>query len=151
MSTPPIDAASFAAQRDQALIRFGAMLQAWRVRNGWTQHTAQQWATAAGFRALTAGNYSKLERGLSGSPSPSTIFQLADLNRRIHAKDWGVVRDRNLRQRIQEATPIVDEQGIPWALQSSGQHRWVCCRFHLTCWRLRSNRRLCSPTPTPLP
>lgn len=114
MTNPPIDAVTFAAQRDQALVRFGAMLSTWRQRNGWTQHTAHQWAAAGGFRTLTAGNLSKLERGLAGSPSPSTIFQLADLNHRIANRDWGAVRDRNLRVKLQDAQPISDEQGQPW-------------------------------------
>lgn len=111
MTNAPLDATTFAAQRDQALARFGAMLQAWRVRNGWTQHTAHQWATSAGFRMLTAGNLSKLERGLAGNPSPSTIFQLADMNARIAGQQWGTVRDRHLRQRIEQAQPIVDDDG----------------------------------------
>lgn len=114
MDPQPRDADSFAAQREQALQRFGAMLHAWRTRNGWTQHTAHQWAIAAGFRALTAGNLSKLERGLAGNPSPTTIFQLADLNHRIAMRQWGPVRSSSLRRRLEGALPIVDEHGAAW-------------------------------------
>jgi transcriptional regulator with XRE-family HTH domain len=104
----------YVSQRDDALKRFGRMLRAWRVRNNWTQYTASQWAKEAGFQAMAAGNLSNIEHGKAGNLRPSTIFQLADLNKRIAEQQWGTVRSRDLRNRLLASTAIVDADGTPW-------------------------------------
>lgn len=104
----------YTAQRDVALQRFGRMLRAWRLRNGWTQYTASEWAKEAGFQAMAAGNLSNIEHGKAGNLRPSTVFQLADLNQRIASKQWGPVKSRGLKDRLLGSEPIVDQDGAPW-------------------------------------
>jgi transcriptional regulator with XRE-family HTH domain len=108
------DGAALVEQQQQAVSRFGVMLRRWREQNGWTQHTASQWAKEAGFKALDAGSLSKLESGKVPHPRNNTFFLLADLNRRIASKQWGVIRSAAMRQRLIAAMPIVDADGQPW-------------------------------------
>lgn len=104
----------YTTQRDDALRRFGAMLRRWRLRNGWTQYTPSKWGKEAGFHAMAAGNLSNLENGKAGNPAPSTIFQLADINRRVATQDWGPVQTRALMDQLQSAAPILSPTGEPW-------------------------------------
>jgi transcriptional regulator with XRE-family HTH domain len=104
----------YAAQREEALRRFGRMLRNWRVRNGWTQYTSSKWGAEAGFPALAAGNLSNIEHGKQGNLRPSSVFQLADLNRRIAFREWGPVRSRSLRDQLEKASPITTDDGTPW-------------------------------------
>lgn len=103
----------YAAQREDALRRFGGMLRRWRIRNGWTQYTPNEWAKEAGFAGMAPGNLSNLEQG-KVSPSPGRIFLLADLNRRIALQDWSGVRSRQLLERLQTAKAIFTPDGQPW-------------------------------------
>lgn len=104
----------YAAEKDQALSRFGRMLRTWRVRNGWTQYTASKWAKEAGFQAMAAGNLSNIEHGKAGNLSPGTIFKIADINRRVADKDWGSVKTRAIRDLLQGSAAIVDDDGRAW-------------------------------------
>lgn len=117
MDQAPHDTASYVEQHQQALRRFGSMLRNWREQNGWTQHTASQWGKDAGFKALDAGTLSKLESAKVPFPRPSTFFQLADVNRRIAAQNWGPIRSSALRERVTAAVPIVDADSRPWGEQ----------------------------------
>lgn len=114
MDQGPKDTASYVEQHQQALRRFGSMLRNWREQNGWTQYTASQWGKEAGFKALDAGTLSKLESAKVPNPRHSTFFQLADVNRRIAAQDWGRIRTGQLRDQVTAATAITDDQGHPW-------------------------------------
>lgn len=104
----------YTAQRDQALNRFGRMLRLWRIRNGWTQYTASQWAKEAGFQAMAAGNLSNIEHGKAGNLRPGTVFQLSDLNQRLATKEWGPIKTRALKERLEESVPIVGDDGKAW-------------------------------------
>lgn len=117
MGHGPQDTASYVEQHQQALKRFGSMLRNWREQNGWTQHTASQWGKEAGFKALDAGTLSKLESAKVPFPRPSTFFQLADVNRRIAAQNWGRIRTGQLRDRVTAAAAITDDEGQPWGEQ----------------------------------
>lgn len=112
--TPWFSTDRYSEQKREALQRFGRMLRTWRIRNGWTQHTASQWGKQAGFQAIAAGNFSHIEHGKTNYVRPGTIFQLADLNQRIAGREWGPVRNRELRERLESSKPITDDHGVPW-------------------------------------
>ena len=100
----------------QAVARegFGRMLRLWRERNGWTQYTAERWGREAGFRTVSSGNISMVEQGKAGDLRAQAHFQLADVNRRIAAKDWGPLKSQEIRQALAEATPIRGDDGQVW-------------------------------------
>jgi transcriptional regulator with XRE-family HTH domain len=93
---------------------FGRMLRLWRERNGWTQYTAERWSREAGFRTVSSGNISMMEQGKAGDLRAQAHFQLADVNRRLAEKDWGAVSSREIRQALEQATPIRGDDGQLW-------------------------------------
>lgn len=103
----------YAAQKDAAQRRFGQMIRRWRLRNDWTQYTFAQWGKEAGFHAMAAGNLSTLERG-KVSPSPATLVQLAEINKRVAQQDWSGVRTRKLLHQLEGSTAILKADGEPW-------------------------------------
>lgn len=104
----------YAAQKEEALRRFGLMLRSWRKQNHWSQYTAADWAKEAGFHVMAAGNLSTIEHGKVANLRPSTIFHLAELNHRVAARDWGPVRTRALLDLLQQSRPITGDDGQLW-------------------------------------
>jgi len=93
---------------------FGRMLRLWRERNGWTQYTVERWSREAGFRTVSSGNISMVEQGKAGDLRAQAHFQLADVNRRIAEKDWGPVKNQEIRKALTEATAIRGDDGQLW-------------------------------------
>lgn len=101
-------------KQEAAREHFGRMLRLWRERNGWTQYTAERWGKEAGFRTVSSGNISMVEQGKAGDLRAQAHFQLADVNRRLAEKDWGRVRSQEIKQSLEQARPIVGDDGQLW-------------------------------------
>jgi transcriptional regulator with XRE-family HTH domain len=92
---------------------FGRMLRRWRELNGWTQYTPEKWAFESGFIVLRHSNLSQLENG-KGQPRFKTFLCLAELNRRLALHDMTGVRSRDLKDQLQDAEPLIDDEGLLW-------------------------------------
>lgn len=104
------------AQREHSRA-FGQMLRRWRVANGWTQYTAEDWSIEAGFIKLGHGTMSELENGKLRSPGLKAFAFLYEVNRRLVAQDWSGVKSPRLRELLIQGRPILDEQGQPWSIE----------------------------------
>jgi transcriptional regulator with XRE-family HTH domain len=105
--------------------RFGRFLLTWRKRSGWSQYEIPKWAEAAGFIGPAIGTVSQLERGKVSTPTMGLFAGLAEVNRRLVAKDYSSITDRKLLDRIQRGLPVLDADGKPWGFD---QFVWA---FHL--------------------
>lgn len=94
--------------------QFGRMLRRWRELNNWTQYTAYKWAREAGFEVMAPSTLSVFENGKAPKPRPESFFALAEVNRRLAAKDFSGVRTRALKDLISQAQPLVDDDGRVW-------------------------------------
>jgi transcriptional regulator with XRE-family HTH domain len=102
------------AKQLEAGQEFGRMLRRWRELNNWTQYTAYKWAKEAGFEVMAPSTLSVFENGKAPKPRPESFFALAEVNRRLAAKDFSGVRTRVLKDQISKAQPLVDEDGRVW-------------------------------------
>ena len=102
------------ARQLEAGQQFGRMLRRWRELNNWTQYTAYKWAREAGFEVMAPSTLSVFENGKAPKPRPESFFALAEINRRLAAKDFSGVRTRALKDLISQAEPLVDDQGQVW-------------------------------------
>jgi hypothetical protein len=93
---------------------FGRMLLNWRRTNGWTQYTACSWAEEAGFDAISYGNLSVIEQGKAGELRQKAFWQLGELNRRIADKDWGPVKSQAIKEKLENAIPLGDNDCPTW-------------------------------------
>jgi transcriptional regulator with XRE-family HTH domain len=102
------------AKQLEAGQEFGRMLRRWRELNNWTQYTAYKWAKEAGFEVMAPSTLSVFENGKAPKPRPESFFALAEVNRRLAAKDFSGVRTRPLKDLISQAQPLVDDGGRVW-------------------------------------
>ena len=102
------------AKQLEAGQEFGRMLRRWRELNNWTQYTAYKWAKEAGFEVMAPSTLSVFENGKAPKPRPESFFALAEVNRRLAAKDFSGVRTRALKDLISQAQPLVDDDGRAW-------------------------------------
>ena len=102
------------AKQLEAGRQFGRMLRRWRELNSWTQYTAYKWAKEAGFEVMAPSTLSVFENGKAPKPRPESFFALAEVNRRLAAKDFSGVRTRALKDLISQAEPLVDDDGRVW-------------------------------------
>ncbi|WP_341886399.1 helix-turn-helix transcriptional regulator [Synechococcus sp. UW140] len=102
------------ARQLEAGQEFGRMLRRWRELNSWTQYTAYKWAKEAGFEVMAPSTLSVFENGKAPKPRPESFFALAEVNRRLAAKDFSGVRTRALKDQISQAQPLVDDEGRLW-------------------------------------
>jgi hypothetical protein len=93
---------------------FGKMLLNWRRRNGWTQYTACEWGTEAGFEVISYGNLSVIEQGKAGELRQKAFFQLEELNRRLDEKDWGEVKAQRIKDLLKDAEPLRGDDDKLW-------------------------------------
>ena len=102
------------AKQLEAGQEFGRMLRRWRELNNWTQYTAYKWAKEAGFEVMAPSTLSVFENGKAPKPRPESFFALAEVNRRLAAKDFSGVRTRALKDLISQAKPLMDdaERGV---------------------------------------
>lgn len=106
---------------------FGAMLQNWRLRCGWTQYTYCDWARQSGntSSAISYGNLSVIEQGKAGELRQKVFWQLWEMNRRISHKDWGeplLITDQLLKDRLATAVSLGDDDCPLW-----GPAEFWCC------------------------
>ncbi|MFM9089450.1 MAG: helix-turn-helix domain-containing protein [Cyanobium sp.] len=99
------------ARQQEAGLLFGRMLRRWRELNNWTQYTAYKWAREAGFEVMAPSTLSVFENGKAPKPRPESFFALAEVNRRLAAKDFSGVRTRALKDQISQAQPLLDDDG----------------------------------------
>lgn len=102
------------AKQLEAGQQFGRMLRRWRELNNWTQYTAYKWAKEAGFEVMAPSTLSVFENGKAPKPRPESFFALAEVNRRLAAKDVNGVRTHALKELISQAQPLVDDEGQVW-------------------------------------
>jgi len=131
-------------RQHQSRPAFGRMLLNWRRRNGWTQYTACSWAEEAGFEMISYGNLSVIEQGKAGELRQKAFWQLGELNRRIADKDWGPVKTQAIKEKLENAIPLGDNDcpiwistgvvgfqwrsrppagGSPWGISNEQPHR----------------------------
>jgi len=90
------------------------MLRSWRIRNNWTQYTVHKWAKEAGFEAISYGNLSVIEQGKAGELRQKAFFQLEELNRRLANKNFSNVKSQEIKEKLKDAKPLVDDTGKIW-------------------------------------
>jgi len=100
--------------QDESRRAFGKMLLNWRRRNGWTQYTACEWGSEAGFEVISYGNLSVIEQGKAGELRQKAFFQLEELNRRLKEKDWGNVKSQRIKDQLKIAEPLCGDDGKLW-------------------------------------
>jgi hypothetical protein len=100
--------------QDESRRAFGKMLLNWRRRNGWTQYTACEWGSEAGFEVISYGNLSVIEQGKAGELRQKAFFQLEELNRRLREKDWGNVKSQRIKDQLKIAEPLCGDDGKLW-------------------------------------
>lgn len=105
--------------------RFGRFLVLWRQRCGWSQYEIPKWADAAGFIGPAIGTVSQLERGRVATPNMGLFAGLAEVNKRLHERNFEGILSRKLLERIEAGVPVLDQVGEPW-----GFHEFVSA-FHL--------------------
>jgi transcriptional regulator with XRE-family HTH domain len=110
----PVEYRYIEAKQLEAGQQFGRMLRRWRELNNWTQYTAYKWAQEAGFEVMAPSTLSVFENGKAPKPRPESFFALAEVNRRLAAKDFSGVRTRALKDLISQAQPLVDNEGRLW-------------------------------------
>jgi transcriptional regulator with XRE-family HTH domain len=102
------------AKQLEAGQQFGRMLRRWRELNHWTQYTAYKWAKEAGFEVMAPSTLSVFENGKAPKPRPESFFALAEVNRRLAARDFSGVSTRTLKDLISQAEPLVDDEKRVW-------------------------------------
>lgn len=112
---------------DAARVQFGKFLRNWRKSNDWSVTTAQDWAKACPALIpwalrVAGGQWGNLENGKVMQPQPSTFIQLGVLNECLAQKERGTIRDKLLRERVQQARPVLNADGRPW-----GAEDWFAC------------------------
>ena len=112
---------------DAARVQFGKFLRNWRKSNDWSVTTAQDWAKACPALIpwalrVAGGQWGNLENGKVMQPQPSTFIQLGVLNECLAQKERGTIRDKLLRERVQQARPVLHADGRPW-----GAEDWFAC------------------------
>jgi len=114
-------------QLDAARVQFGKFLRNWRKSNDWSVTTAQDWAKACPALIpwalrVAGGQWGNLENGKVMQPQPSTFIQLGVLNECLAQQERGTIRDKLLRERVQQARPVLHGDGRPW-----GAEDWFAC------------------------
>jgi transcriptional regulator with XRE-family HTH domain len=102
------------ARQLEAGQQFGRMLRRWRELNNWTQYTAYKWARESGFEVMAPSTLSVFENGKAPKPRPESFFALAEVNRRLAAKDFSGLRTQALKDLVSQAQPLVDDDGRLW-------------------------------------
>jgi hypothetical protein len=112
MDRPSYSEAERSRQREAALA-FGRNLRLWRRRQGWAQDTPAAWGKAINSLHVHASQWSQIETGVMVAPPPNLFVCFGHQNMRLAQQDFGAIRDRKLRKRIEAAEPIADDSG-PW-------------------------------------
>lgn len=103
-----------AAELAAAALRFGKGLRRWRIAQGWSQNTAQDWGRAVGIIHVFNSQWSQLENGVLRGARPSLFRALGGMNELLAAGQYGPITDRALLDRVKAAEPIRHDDGQPW-------------------------------------
>jgi transcriptional regulator with XRE-family HTH domain len=103
-----------AAELAAASIRFGQCLRRWRIAQGWSQNTAQDWGRAVGIIHVFNSQWSQLENGVLRGARPSLFRALGGMNELLYAGQYGPITDRALLDRVKAAEAICHADGQPW-------------------------------------
>lgn len=106
--------ATITAQLEAAAVEFGKNLRRWRVAQGWSQNTAQDWGQAVGVLHVFNSQWSQLESAKLRGPKPLVFRALGAMNQLLAAGQYGPIRDRDLLERVRAAAPICHDDGTPW-------------------------------------
>jgi transcriptional regulator with XRE-family HTH domain len=105
---------SVAAELQAAAIEFGRNLRRWRLAQGWSQNTPQDWAQAIGIACVFNSQWSQLETARLKGPQPLVFRALGAMNALLSAGQYGPITDRDLLERVRQAHPICHPDGTPW-------------------------------------
>lgn len=129
-----------AADLRAAANAFGVGLRRWRISNGWSQNTPQDWARAIGISPVANSQWSLLERGQMRAPEPKLFYSLGALNVLLAGENYGLIRDAKLRELVKGARPVLAEDGKPWT-----PYDFAACFMGAQSWPPMDDRR---PLPT---
>jgi transcriptional regulator with XRE-family HTH domain len=104
---------TIAAELAAASLQFGRRLKQWRIAQGWSQNTAQDWGRAVGIIHVFNSQWSQLENGVRGA-KPTVFRALGGMNELLDAGQYGPITDRTLFDRVKGAEPIRHPDGHPW-------------------------------------
>jgi transcriptional regulator with XRE-family HTH domain len=113
---------AISAELEAAAVRFGQHLRRWRIAQGWSQNTPQDWGQAVGVAHVFNSQWSQLENARLRGPSPLVFRALGTMNHMLAAGEYGVITDHALRERVKAAQPICHPDGKPW----TGSDFWAC-------------------------
>lgn len=105
---------AIAAQLEAAAVKFGENLRRWRVAQGWSQNTPQDWGQAIGVLHVFNSQWSQLESAKLRSPGPLVFRALGAMNHMLAAGVYGPIKDRALLDRVKGAQPVRHDDGHPW-------------------------------------
>lgn len=97
-----------------AAITFGHNLRLWRNAANWGQATAEDWGKSAGFPHVYCSQWNALEHGKATSPGPLIFHALGVMNGLLASKQYGLIQNRTLADKVQAAEPITHQDGTPW-------------------------------------
>jgi hypothetical protein len=90
----------------------GKAVTVWMKRNGWSQQTFHDWATAAGSEGPWNSQMSLYSRGRL-DPKSQFWVSIGRFNAAVASQDFPYVTNRNLRDRLIDAQPFLNAHGTP--------------------------------------
>lgn len=114
MALARFEPAAIQQELEAAAVAFGRNLRRWRLRNGWSQNTAQDWGQAIGIAHVFNSQWSQLETARLRGPKPLVFRALGIMNGLLAAGEYGPILDRALLDRVKQAEPICQPDGRPW-------------------------------------
>lgn len=97
-----------------AAAAFGSGLRRWRISNGWSQNTPQDWGRAVGIAHVFNSQWSQLENARLRGPEPKLFIALGIMNELLASQNYGPIQDRGLRDTVAKGRPVLHEDGHPW-------------------------------------
>ena len=101
---------------------FGLMMWRWYCRNGWQPWTLNSWAESNGFPSIPYGKMADIYNGTAGELQREHFEGLGEANHRLATKNFGKFANNRTAQSVQNAVPILHENGTPWTASDF----WAC-------------------------
>lgn len=105
---------SVTQQLAAAAAAFGSGLRRWRISNGWSQNTPQDWGRAINIAHVFNSQWSQLENARLRGPEPKLFVALGIMNELLAAENYGPIQDRKLREVVSRGRPVLHDDGHPW-------------------------------------
>jgi hypothetical protein len=102
------------AQLEKAAAVFGRNLKLWRKAANWGQATAEDWGKSAGIPHVYCSQWNAIENAKAVSPGPFVFYALGTMNALIASKQFGLIQNRTLLDKVKAAEPITHPNGTPW-------------------------------------